>query len=425
MTPIQNEHQNRTVMRFLFALTICLIVLAFIVSSPAEILAGLSRINFGLCQLFTDFVAVGGLGATLVNIALVMLFELALFWVTKTTISGPHLSILLMTAGFAFFGTSLFNMIPIVLGVFLYARLLKVPFNSLFLQAFMGSAIGPLVNQIAFGLGLIPPIGIPLGIFGGVLVGLVFPPLSSSFSQFHKGYNLYNIGFTAGIIGLIAVAVLRMLKFQVETVSVFDTEHGLALFLLALAIFLSFLVFGLIVNRGNLRDYPNLLSNSGRSPSDFVALFGMGLTLFNMGLMGLMSLAFLKIVGGPVNGPIIGTVLSVGGFAAMGKHPRNTLPVMAGASLAALLHGDIHAAKTLVAILFSTTLAPLSGEYGIFVGLLAGYLHLAVVSNVVFLHGGLNLYNNGFSGGFVAAFLAPLLEVAKQIRGKTLTRKTP
>jgi len=33
------------------------------------------------------------------------------------------------------------------------------------------------------------------------------------------------------------------------------------------------------------------------------------------------------------------------------------------------------------------------------------------VNNVGFLHGGLNLYNNGFAGGLVAMFLVPLIRV--------------
>jgi hypothetical protein len=44
---------------------------------------------------------------------------------------------------------------------------------------------------------------------------------------------------------------------------------------------------------------------------------------------------------------------------------------------------------------------------------------MTLVSNVAYLHGGLNLYNNGFSCGFVAAFMVPLLDTITQVkRGK-------
>ena len=41
---------------------------------------------------------------------------------------------------------------------------------------------------------------------------------------------------------------------------------------------------------------------------------------------------------------------------------------------------------------------------------------MLLVGNVSFLHGGMNLYNNGFSGGFIAAALFPLLEALRGMR---------
>ena len=61
--------------------------------------------------------------------------------------------------------------------------------------------------------------------------------------------------------------------------------------------------------------------------------------------------------------------------------------------------------------LFGTCLAPVAGYYGWPFGFLAGFIHAAMVNNVAFLHGGLNLYNNGFSGGFVAAVLVPVFDI--------------
>jgi hypothetical protein len=37
-------------------------------------------------------------------------------------------------------------------------------------------------------------------------------------------------------------------------------------------------------------------------------------------------------------------------------------------------------------------------------------MHLTLVMNIGYLHGGVNLYNNGFSGGLVASILVPILE---------------
>ncbi|MFO3716747.1 DUF1576 domain-containing protein [Anaerococcus sp. ENR1011] len=58
--------------------------------------------------------------------------------------------------------------------------------------------------------------------------------------------------------------------------------------------------------------------------------------------------------------------------------------------------------------LFSTTLAPIAGEFGFLAGVFAGFSHKAVATNTGLIHGGINLYNNGLAGGIVAAVLVPL-----------------
>jgi hypothetical protein len=42
-------------------------------------------------------------------------------------------------------------------------------------------------------------------------------------------------------------------------------------------------------------------------------------------------------------------------------------------------------------------------------GIVAGLLHSAAALTVGSLHAGLNLYNNGFAAGVVAAFLVPVI----------------
>ncbi len=396
-------------------LALCMIAYAFLTTKPAQLFQGLYRIYFSPCHLFTDFVVIGGLGATLVNIALIILVELLVIWRSKGTQTGSILTAIITTVGYGFFGTSLFNFLPVLLGVYLYARLEKLPFITLLLQAFMGSAVGSIINYIAFGLGLHPALGIGIGFLAGILIGLITSPLSSAFLRFHQGYNLYNLGFTAGMIGMVAVAIMRQFNVDIEAVSILDSEHGLHLTLLALILFLSFILFALFLKGWDLKDYRKLMTHSGRLLTDYVQLYSSGLAFFNMGLIGLMSLAFLKLVNAPINGPVIGACIAASSFAAIGKHPKNILPLMLGTSLAAILHGSFQSTSTIIAILFGTNLAPVAGQFGYLAGILAGYLHFAVVGHVLPLHAGFNLYNNGFAAGFVAAFLVPLIESVKRI----------
>ena len=68
----------------------------------------------------------------------------------------------------------------------------------------------------------------------------------------------------------------------------------------------------------------------------------------------------------------------------------------------------------MLAILFSTCLAPIAGQFGSLIGILVGIVHINIVSNIGYIHGGLNLYNNGLAGGFVAMILIPLITTFKK-----------
>ncbi len=114
----------------------------------------------------------------------------------------------------------------------------------------------------------------------------------------------------------------------------------------------------------------------------------------------------------------LGAILTVIGFSAFGNHWRNSLPVMIGVVLATKvgLTSDVSTFSLLLTAIFGTSLAPISGYYGPVAGVIAGVVHAALVTNITYLHGGLNLYNNGFSSGFVAATMVPLLDEYQQIR---------
>jgi len=130
-----------------------------------------------------------------------------------------------------------------------------------------------------------------------------------------------------------------------------------------------------------------------------------------MGVMGIIASFFVILLGGQFNGPIIGGILTIVGFAAFGKHPKNCVPVLLGVFLASHLKiWEVNSTGVIIAGLFGTTFAPIAGQYGFFAGVIAGALHLSIVMNVGILHGGINLYNNGFAGGFVAAVLVPVIE---------------
>ena len=153
-----------------------------------------------------------------------------------------------------------------------------------------------------------------------------------------------------------------------------------------------------------------MLHQTGQAPDDFVAQFGMGSTLVNMGLSGAVSLLYILSIEGDLNGPVLGAIFTIIGFAAFGKHPKNIAPIMLGVFLGSIAKPWGANAPSMQHIaLFGTTLAPIAGRFGWYWGVVAGFVHSSAALSVGALHAGFNLYNNGFAAGLVAAVLVPVI----------------
>ena len=138
-----------------------------------------------------------------------------------------------------------------------------------------------------------------------------------------------------------------------------------------------------------------------------------------VGLFVLFATLFVAAVGGDLNGPTIGGIFTIVGFCSTGKHLRNIAPIMFGVVLGGFTkHWHVNQPSPLLALLFSTTLAPVAGEFGWIVGILAGFLHSSVALNVGIVYGGMNLYNNGFAGGIVAIFMVPVIHSIEDRRAR-------
>ena len=407
---VPEKHRSR----YLIFVSLLTLFTGFLFNTPSEIITGLGRIITSSSILLTDYMMVGNIGSAFVNSGLLMLIAIYIASRSNTSVSGPLVAAVFTIGGFAFFGKNLYNIWPIMGGIMLYAKYQKEPFGKFILPAFFGTALGPLVSQISFGFTLSPVLGIFLGILAGISAGFILPPLANHFIRFHQGYNLYNIGFTSGIVGLLYMSLLRGFNLNNPPTLILLEGHmqGLSVYLAVL--FLSMIIYGFETCSNIAKGLSHLFSHPGRLVSDFVASDGFPVTLINMGLLGFISTAYVILVGGTLNGPILGGIFTVVGFGAFGKHVKNVVPVMAGIYLANLVfHWEVSSIGSLLAALFATTLAPVAGAYGIIPGIIAGFLHMAVVMNVGYLHGGMNLYNNGFSGGFVAAILVPIFDSLK------------
>lgn len=428
-TCVPNKLFNEIIIsRILLLYSLLILATGIIIESPSGFLYGMRRIIYSSSALTTDYMELASPGTAMINAGIMTLFYYLILKLSQVRLSGATLAAFFMLSGFSLFGKNLFSAVPISAGVFLYSVITKKRFKDYALLALFGTCLGPLISTVAFHIGLPLGQGILYAYLLGLLSGFLLPPLSNLVAGLHQGHTLYNLGFAAGLYSVFVVIIMRLIGYSFlrqDITYVMDSIFLLIwLLILLILLFLAGIIldnFRLIVvddkyklqrfkpKYNLLTRYKHLLSRSGRLVMDFPDDYGISLTLINMGLTGLIAVTYALIVGGNLNGPIIGAILSVVGFAAYGKHPLNIMPILLGVLLLNLLSGNNYASTfAVISGLLGTNLAPMAGRFGILPGLLTGMVHMIVVPYVGILHAGVNLYNNGLSGGLVATVLVPI-----------------
>ena len=319
----------------LYPAVICFCVflaaIGLVLGDPSTVLPGLWKIIVTEDALITDYVKIAGVSAALVNSALVTLVSLLLLYLSKEPPNGFTLVELGLMAGFSLFGKNIVNIWPIIAGTFLYAKARREPFGKYVSVSLLATALAPVVSYVALDNGFG---NLWWGIAVGLLIGFVLPPLSAYTYKIQNGMNLYNMGFACGLLAMILVPVMSSMGAN-PTVA----HHWAEGYNLHFAIFLGVLCLGLTVAGfffsgrpawAAWAGYRRLLRTTGRAPSDYLRMFGPAPVLINMGVNGLIGMAFILATGGDLNGPTLGGILTIMGFSAFGKHARNITPIMLG-----------------------------------------------------------------------------------------------
>lgn len=376
-----------------------------------EIGPGLAAIIREPDFLITDYFIIGGIGTALINAGLLTLMNLAILYFLDMDIDGHTITSSCLMFGFSLFGKNLLNIWTILFGVYLYSRYHKMPLSKYIYIGFYGTSLSPIITQIMYITDLPYAGRLLLSLLTGTFIGFVLPPLSTHVHYAHKGYSLYNVGFASGIIATVIVSLLKSFGITTESRLIWSSGNN-ALFLGILSLlFVAMIVGALIVGRQEaIEAYKRILKSTGIAGTDYLRDEGGAATVMNMAVNGLFATYFVAAVGGELNGPTIGGIFTIVGFSSTGKHLKNIAPIMFGVFLASLTKTwNIYEPSPMLALLFSTTLAPVAGEFGILVGMLAGFLHSSVALNVGIVYGGMNLYNNGYAGGIVAIFMVPVI----------------
>ena len=387
------------------------VVLAFYLATPKEIVDGMWQIIVSRDALITDYFELVGYGPSLLNSALMMAIVLIYIELLKIPFTGLTIAVFYINAGFALFGKNPINSLPILIGTYLYAAMQGVSVKRYIYTGLFGTCLAPIVTEIVYLLPYSTWLNLLLAMIVGIFIGFVLPPLAMHTASMHMGYNLFNVGFAGGIVGFILICFLKGFGFQSESVMLWKAGRPMTIIVLLYGYFLMLFIYGLWLNKGKMRPMLKIMRHPGRAVADFILMDGIGSTLMNMAVVGSFCTTYILVIGGDLSGPVVGGILTIFGFAAFGVHLKNYVPCLVGVFLAAMIkiYSPTMPAIQLAA-LFSAGIAPIAGQFGAIAGIIAGVLHISVVTSTGAMYFGLNLYNNGFAAGFVAIFMIPLLE---------------
>ena len=104
-------------------LFIAAVTTAFAARNPMGLINGMKLIVISRDALITDYFELTGYGAALLNGALVLGISTFLIIRQKIPFTGPTMAALFINAGYAFWGKNPVNIIPVILGTALYARI--------------------------------------------------------------------------------------------------------------------------------------------------------------------------------------------------------------------------------------------------------------------------------------------------------------
>ena len=406
--------------------------------------SGFAQILMSPAQLTKDYFEVGSVSGAFLNVALVGFACTAMAFLPGAAVNGLTIAAYFLTTGFSFWGINFLNMWPFFLGVMLHALARRESFAKYVNLAMFSTALCPLASELLLRY---PESGEPRGVTltgvvlmlaVGMLIGFLTPAMAAHSPSVHKGYDLYSAALPGVLLGLFAVAVLyKSLGHAVPEIAATLGESHPAVVWGFCAVFFGLCVLaGWQLNGRSFGGYADLLRDTGHK-ADFAAKYGAGLAVMNVGVYGLMILAyyiFVNAIQGDAlagfNGVTLGIVFCMVCFGGAGAHPGNVWPIMAGyvafSFAATLCLGGVfpvNAQAIMVGLCFASGLAPIAGNYGWWAGVLAGGMHYLLVTSIPAIHGGFSLYNGGFTSLLIAVILVPQLETFCKTKEQRLSAR--
>ncbi len=393
----------------------------------ANMLPGLWKILSMPTLSATSFFDYGGYAATFLNMGLVGMICTGLYCIPGKKANHAATLVTILTTGFGSWGIHILNMWPTMLGVVLYCLKRKEKIGDHTNAMLFTTGLAPFISELLVRypnpevVGL-SPTGFAMALAVGLVTGFFVPAGLDNSAIVHKGFDLYSAALPVGMTAFL----LQGFLYKAMGVEVPKAVSDLSVVSPVICNTFCILLFGSCVLAALLmgcrpRDYWRLLSDP-EPVVNFSAAYGNATMLMNVGLYGLFILGYYNWIGAPFNGVTFGVMFCMLSTCNAGSHPGNIWAITLGYGLASKLFqllnplsgGDftqyLHSQSIIVGLCYANGLSPIADKYGWRYGLVAAMMHFCMVTTVPELHGGMCLYNGGFTAALVCLLMLPGLE---------------
>ena len=427
MKRLNHMHEDQFLTIFFTCFSLSFLVAAVFMPDRHDMQEGLWRILNSPTKSATNFFDIGGYSATFLNMGLVGLICTALYCTPGRQANNAATLVTLLTVGFGSWGIHILNIWPTIIGVAIHCIV-------------KGEKLGSRTNAMLFTTGLAPfmselmvrypkpevvgihPTGVALALIVGILVGYFMPAGLDNSPKIHKGFALYSaalpIGMTAFLLnGFLYKAMGIPVPDAVSDLSVMDPVICNTF---CIILFSLFIIVALLMGCTPKHYIRSILSP--QHVVHFGAAFGNGAMLMNAGVFGFFILGYFNLVGAQFNGIVFGSVFCMLSTCNSGSHPLNAIPILMGYAFAEFFFqtmtpfsgGEVthllHSQSLIVGICYANGLSPIAHEYGWRYGILVAAMHFCMVTTTPQLHGGMCLYNGGFTAALVCLLILPGME---------------
>ena len=403
------------------------LIAAFFMPDRGEMLTGLWRIFSSPAKAPTNYFSVGGYAATFLNMALVGFVCTGLYCLPGRKANNAATLVTLLTVGFGAWGIHPVNMMPGMMGVTLRCIVKRESIGKNTNAMLFSTGLAPFVSELMVRYPHAQPVGfhvdgVVLALVVGMFVGYFLPTGLENSPKIHKGFALYSAALPVGMTAFLLQGILyKSMGLEIpEAVSDLTVSSAVISNTFCI-IFFSLCILGAMAMGCTPREYAKTLI-SPQHVVHFGAAYGNAAMLMNVGCSGLFILGYFNLVGAQFNGIVFGSVFCMLSTCNSGSHPLNILPIIIGYALASTLFQFLtpytggaftqflYSQSIIVGICYANGLSPISSEYGFQYGFLAAFMHFCMVTTVPQLHGGMCLYNGGFTAALVCLLLVPGLE---------------